>query len=408
MKLQSWTYLGLAGVVGAATLLPLTAANSAPTAPAATATAKYCPKAVAHRGGEGDVTNANENSMGAFNRAANIGVDVMETDVWFTKDKVPVIMHDATLDRTTDAKGNVSDYTWAQLKHGVRLNNGERIPSLHEALAYFAFRDVPSFIEYKDADDPQLYRIYLRTMKDYGVDAWAAGFSADMLEWMHAHDKNRDLMWFGLRSGSIPIPTTPADVPSGAQPGLINVLLSKETVASFTDAGYKMNVWYNTNTKGDNPTGTPGVPGDKGWATMTQAGVHWMSTDYPDHYKEWTIKTGLCQERPAKQSIQDCLTLPHKMKRGTTYTILPQGCMTSAEKKISVKVSANKSTAVMKRQQGATLLKVKNAGGKVTLRYQAPHRIWTTGNGNSWESYTSYRKSRTYHVKGSGGTHGKG
>lgn len=117
------------------------------------ATADYCPEVVAHRGGEGDPTDANENSMGAFIRGANIGVDVMETDVWFTKDLVPVIMHDETLDRTTDATGKVSDYTWAYLKKNVRLNNGERIPSLRESLEYFAFRDLASFIEYKDAED---------------------------------------------------------------------------------------------------------------------------------------------------------------------------------------------------------------------------------------------------------------
>lgn len=409
MNLKSWAYSGLAGVVGLSTLVPAATAQAAPVAPVEVkATADYCPEVVAHRGGEGDPTDANENSMGAFIRGANIGVDVMETDVWFTKDLVPVIMHDETLDRTTDATGKVSDYTWAYLKKNVRLNNGERIPSLRESLEYFAFRDLASFIEYKDAEDPKLYKIYLNHIKKYGKNAWAAGFSQDLLNWVHTQDKKLDLMWFGLRSGSIPIPTTPADVPTGAQPGLINLLIDPGTVADFAAAGMKMNVWFNTLTKGDNPTGTPGVPGNKGWEAMQTAGVHWISTDYPDRYKEWTQDTSQCAERPAKQSTEQCLTLPNKMKRGMTYTILPKGCESSAAKKIKVKVKAKPATAKVIKRQGSTLLRVSDNGGKVKLKYSAPSRTWTTENGNSWESYTAYSMSETYFVKGSGGVPANG
>lgn len=402
MKLKSWTYCGLAATMGLATLIP-SAATAAPAAPGAVeATAKYCPKVVAHRGGEGDPTNANENSMYAFERGANIGVDVMETDVWFTKDLVPIIMHDETLDRTTDGTGKVSDYTWAYLRKNVRLNNGQRIPSLREALKYFAFRDLPSFVEYKDADDTKLFKIYTDTLKKYGQDAWGASFSVALMNWMHTHDPKRDLMWFGLRSGSIPITTTPADVPEGANPGLINILLDKDVVAQFTAAGLKMNVWFNTATRGDNPTGTPGVPGDKGWATMQAAGVNWISTDYPDHYKEWTQETSQCAERKPKVATEDCLTLPNKMKPGQTYTILQRGCQSSAQKAISVKVKASSKTATVLKRQGSTLLKVKKAGGHIDLNYRAPHRTWTTENGNSWESYTSFKDMVSYHVKGTG------
>ncbi len=406
MKLKSLTYCGLAGAVGLATLVPAVSASAAPSAPAAVeAAATFCPKVVAHRGGEGDPTDANENSMGAFRRGADIGVDVMETDVWFTKDTVPVIMHDETLDRTTDATGKVSDYTWRYLRKNVRLNNGERIPSLREALEFFAFRDLPSFVEYKDADEVKLYRAYLKTMEKYGKDAWAAGFSSDFLNWVHKHDKKRDLMWFGNKDATLP---ATSDVPAGANPGLFNIILDDAKIATFIDAGYKMNVWFNTATRGDNPTGTPGVPGNKGWDYMTSAGVHWISTDYPDRYKEWTQGNKLCNERPAKTSTQQCLTLPKKMKPGMTYTILPRGCESSAGKKISVKVKASTKTAKVLKRQGSTLLKVKKSGGKVALNYTAPKRVWTTQTGTSWESYTAFSDSASYMVKAKGGTPANG
>lgn len=410
MKLKFLAYVGLAGAVGMSTLLvPAAAGNAAPTPTnAVTAAAKLCPMSVAHRGGEGDPTDAGENSMAAFRRAADIGVDVMETDVYFTKDDVPIIMHDETLDRTTDGTGPVRDYTWAYLRKNVRLNNGERIPSLKESLTFFKKRDIPSFIEYKDEDTPRLMNIYLRHLKKYGKDAWGAGFSEDLINYLHKKDKNLDLMWFGLRSGSIPITTTPADVPAGAQPGLINILLSPEVIKQFHDAGLDMNVWFNTLTKGDNPTGEGGIPGDKGWEYMTSAGVDWVSTDYPDHYKEWTIETGLCKTRPARVATEDCLTLPNRMKAGMIYTILPRGCESSAGKKISVKVTASSSTAKVLKRQGSTLLKVKKAGGPVTLKYKAPKRVWTTENGNSWESYTAFKDSAKYMVKASGGTPANG
>lgn len=406
MNLKSWAYAGLAGVVGLSTLVPAAAAQAAPTAPAKVkATADYCPEVVAHRGGEGDPTDANENSMGAFIRGANIGVDVMETDVWFTKDLVPVIMHDETLNRTTDATGKVSDYTWAYLKKNVRLNNGERIPSLREALEYFAFRDLASFIEYKDAEDPKLYKIYLNHIKKYGKDAWGAGFSRDLLNWLHQNDKKLDLMWFGNKNVTLP---APSDVPTGADPGIFNILLDDAVVQQFADAGFKMNVWFNTATQGDSATGSPGVPGDKGWEYMTGAGVHWISTDYPDRYKEWTQDTSQCAERPAKESTEQCLTLPNKMKRGMTYTILPKGCESSAAKKIKVKVKTKPATAKVIKRQGSTLLRVSDNGGKVKLKYSAPSRTWTTENGTSWESYSAYSMSETYFVKGSGGVPANG
>ena len=149
-------------------------------------------------------------------------------------------------------------------------------------------------------------------------------------------------------------------------------------------------------------------PGTKGWEFMTGAGVHWISTDYPDEYKTWTQKTDLCAERPAKVSTQDCLTLPGKMKRGITYTILPRGCESSAAKKIKVKVKTQPATAKVIKRQGSTLLRVKNAGGKVALKYTAPGRTWTTANGNSWESYTALSMAETFNVKGSGGVPANG
>lgn len=64
--------------------------------------------AIAHRGG-GRLRP--ENTMAAFDHAATLGVDAMECDVQLSRDGVPVVIHDATLDRTCNAGGQVSALT---------------------------------------------------------------------------------------------------------------------------------------------------------------------------------------------------------------------------------------------------------------------------------------------------------
>jgi len=67
---------------------------------------------VAHRGGAG---LRPENTRLAFDHARDLGVDGFECDVHLSKDGEPVVIHDATLDRTTDARGPVSARTAAEL-----------------------------------------------------------------------------------------------------------------------------------------------------------------------------------------------------------------------------------------------------------------------------------------------------
>lgn len=64
---------------------------------------------VAHRG---DWRNAPENSLQAYQNCIDMGVDMIEIDLQKTKDNQLVIMHDRTLDRTTDGKGKCRIIRW--------------------------------------------------------------------------------------------------------------------------------------------------------------------------------------------------------------------------------------------------------------------------------------------------------
>jgi glycerophosphoryl diester phosphodiesterase len=106
---------------------------------------------VAHRGAAG---TRPENTLASFRRAIELGADVIELDVHVTADGVAVVIHDDTVDRTTNGHGRVREMTLAQIKQldaGSWFSPeyaGERVPTLEEVVALTG-RRVPLSIELK-------------------------------------------------------------------------------------------------------------------------------------------------------------------------------------------------------------------------------------------------------------------
>ena len=91
---------------------------------------------VAHRG---DWRYAPENSIAAIEHSIAVGVDVVELYLQLTRDSVLIVMHDATLDRTTTGKGRVADWMLdsirtLKLKNGCGIRTKHAVPTLEEAL----------------------------------------------------------------------------------------------------------------------------------------------------------------------------------------------------------------------------------------------------------------------------------
>jgi glycerophosphoryl diester phosphodiesterase len=74
-----------------------------------------------------------ENTLRSFVRADREGLDVIELDLHLSKDGALVVMHDADVDRTTDGKGPIADFTLAELRE-LDAGQGERIPVFEEVL----------------------------------------------------------------------------------------------------------------------------------------------------------------------------------------------------------------------------------------------------------------------------------
>ncbi|WP_407312291.1 glycerophosphodiester phosphodiesterase [Desulfosporosinus sp. SB140] len=118
-----------------------------------------------------------ENTLVAFRKALSLGADGIELDVQMSFDKVPVVIHDETLDRTTNGFGPVTTLTFRDLKQldaGAKFSNtyrGEKIPSLREALLTIKNKG-KMYVELKKTVTPPdieriLYEIYRCGMENY-------------------------------------------------------------------------------------------------------------------------------------------------------------------------------------------------------------------------------------------------
>lgn len=111
------------------------------------------PKIVAHRGFR---TATPENTMAAFAAAVKAGAQAIEMDVVMSADGVPVIIHDKTVDKTTDGSGSVGDMTVPELKQldaGSWFDpafTGARIPTFEEFASFMVGHpEVEILLEFK-------------------------------------------------------------------------------------------------------------------------------------------------------------------------------------------------------------------------------------------------------------------
>lgn len=138
---------------------------------------------VAHRGNH---KVAPENSIPSFQQSDSWGI---ETDIWLTKDKKWVIMHDKTVDRMTNGKGKISDLTLDQIR-ALRIDQGSNkekysqeqliIPTLKEFLTIMSSKKSIPFIEMKAKNlEPSDYDDLANIISSFGITNKAIIISFD-------------------------------------------------------------------------------------------------------------------------------------------------------------------------------------------------------------------------------------
>ena len=107
---------------------------------------------LAHRGGgrNSDFVGASENSLEIISLVEQFGANGIEIDVMLSKDNVPFLYHDANINLRETKKGLLvgpaENFTIAQLKSFVELKNGEKIPTLREALEHVLYKTNLKFV----------------------------------------------------------------------------------------------------------------------------------------------------------------------------------------------------------------------------------------------------------------------
>lgn len=214
---------------------------------------------IAHRGGAGLFS---ENTLDAFLRVQEMGVDAIECDIHTTKDGKLVVIHDPDLDRVAGVPGRVSEMTLSDLK-GIKLKEGGSIPSLEEVLEQ---TEIHLIIELKDRKTvialTELFENNPEHLKRCSVICFFH------LALVMIKKRFPDLSTGALLAG---FPVDPVSVAKAASSDILALYyegLEKDYVAQCHDGGISVSVW------------TPNT--EEEIISMIEAGVDAIATDRPD------------------------------------------------------------------------------------------------------------------------------
>src|SRR5262245_27385801 len=200
-----------------------------------------------------------------------MGVDAVECDVHLSADGVPVVIHDETLERTTDGRGLVTAHTLEQLK-ALDAGRGETIPTLEELLAWCRDR-VPLSIEIKNGPiyHHGLPELVVELVRRHGVVERTSVISFDHLAVRRVRELEPRLAVGALFAAR------PVDGPSIARAAMADALLphwafaTPDFVASAHAADLSVSVWT--------------VNDEAALRVALGAGVDAVATDYPDRIR---------------------------------------------------------------------------------------------------------------------------
>ncbi len=147
------------------------------------------PRVIGHRGAVG---HAPENTLVGIRKAAELGATWVEFDVALTKDDVPVLLHDATVDRTTDGTGKLADMTLQDVRAldaGRWFSAdfaGERVPTLTETIRLLEALGLGANVEIKPT--PGRESVTGRVVAKQVADEWPNSLRAPVFSsfWVDA------------------------------------------------------------------------------------------------------------------------------------------------------------------------------------------------------------------------------
>lgn len=215
------------------------------------------PLVIAHRGAP---TLAPENTLAAVRAALDIGSPAVEIDIRRSKDGVPVLIHDAGLERTTNGEGAVAEFTWSELREldaGSWFGDGfagEPLPRLSQVLALVAGHPHESIliIELKDGGEG-FEQVVVEAVRESGLPVERVilkAFERDILaeleriapKYSRLYVFVTEIGWLNLVIDEQPRFIDPLDVPEEWLQ-VHSRFLDREFVIDAQAAGYKVIAW---------------------------------------------------------------------------------------------------------------------------------------------------------------------
>ena len=234
----------------------------------------------------GDKAGAPENTLPALQRAIDSEAQFVETDVQLTADGVPVLMHDWTVDRTTDGNGPVWAYDYDKL---ATLDAGSwyapefagtRVPTLAEFLTIFAPSSKRAIIELKGSWTAEQSAIVAIQIRAAGVDDRVLLASFDIMTLRGLEEVAPSLPRAIISRTVVGDPATLAGA-CGAVAIITShafVKDSPEIVAQIHEAGLAVLLYTLNNSES--------------WSAATSLGVDGIITDKPDQLGKWLNSEG--------------------------------------------------------------------------------------------------------------------
>jgi glycerophosphoryl diester phosphodiesterase len=196
---------------------------------------------IAHRGG---ASYAPENTLAAFRNSIDHGVDWLEFDVQMTQDGALVVIHDETVDRTTDGTGPVRELTLEQIRT-LDAGNGEKVPTFEEVLGLAKTHTVKILPETKSAHlYPGIEGKLLQALEQAGYldQTVIQSFEPDSLEKLHRLNPQAKLCaLYGLWQFSLSSPPAEAQV---VCPMAEMLLLDPCMIRQAHQQGRQVFIWF--------------------------------------------------------------------------------------------------------------------------------------------------------------------
>ena len=231
---------------------------------------------VAHRGG---ASIAPENTLPAIEAAVASGADLVELDVQLSADGIPVLMHDWTIDRTTEGSGPAWSLPAASLTALEAGAESVHVPTLREALQAIASTRASTMLELKGSWTAEQVAAVAALVAEQSLEHRVVLASFDLFTLRAARDAAPELPRLLLTRSLASISVAVADVAASAI-GISapNALRDPAALSSLADEGIGVFI-YTLNTP-------------EGWADAMALNARGMITDDPVALRSWLVSVG--------------------------------------------------------------------------------------------------------------------